>query len=109
MRRFVSLRRRADFARLRRFGSRLSTKSLTIYRSDAQTGDSVPVVGITVSKLLGKAVLRNKLRRRLSAIVHDALGECRRPMRLLIVPRPAAAELAYDDLQAEVTSALTAG
>jgi ribonuclease P protein component len=108
MRRFVSLRRRADFARLRRFGSRVSTKSLTIYRSDAQTGDSVPVVGITVSKLLGKAVLRNKLRRRLSAIVHDALGE-RRPIRLLIVPRPAAAELAYNDLRAEVTSALAAG
>jgi len=108
MRRFVSLRRRADFARLRRFGRRVSTKSLTIYRSDAQAGDSAPVVGITVSKLLGKAVLRNKLRRRLSAIVHYALGE-RRRMRLLIVPRPVAAGLAYDELLAEVTSALAGG
>jgi|SRR5581483_10021516 len=108
MRAFVSLRRRADFARLRRYGRRVATKSLTIYRSDAQTGDSVPVVGITVSKLLGKAVLRNKLRRRLSAIVHEALAG-RRAMRLLIVPRPAAASLAYGDLRAEVTSALAGG
>src|SRR5689334_18241303 len=101
MRAFVSLRRRADFIRLRRYGRRVATKSLTIYRSEPQTGDSAPVVGITVSKLLGKAVLRNKLRRRLAAIVHDVL-DGRQAMRLLIVPRPAAAALPYGDLRAEV-------
>lgn len=108
MRRFVSLRRRADYTRLRRFGRRISTKNLTLYRSEALTGDVMPVVGITVSKLLGKAVTRNRLRRRLSAIVHEALREGA-AMRLLIVPRPAAALLAYADLRAEVTSALAAG
>jgi ribonuclease P protein component len=104
MRRLASLRRQADFARLRRAGRRVSTKSLTIYRSDSLAGD-MSFVGITVSKAVGKAVVRNRLRRRLSAIVREALPACR-AMRLLLVPRPSAAEASFADLKAEVTSAL---
>jgi ribonuclease P protein component len=105
MRRVASLRRQVDFARLRRQGRRVSTKSLTIYRSGAPTGDASSLVGITVSKSIGKAVVRNKLRRRLSAIVREALAS-RAAMRLLVVARPVAADAHFSDLRAEVTSAL---
>jgi ribonuclease P protein component len=100
-----SLRRQADFARLRRTGRRVSTKSLTIYRSDSLAGECCSLVGITVSKSIGKAVVRNKLRRRLSAIVREALAS-QQAMRLLVVPRPAAAQASFADLKSEVTSAL---
>lgn len=105
MRRVASLRRQVDFARLRRQGRRVSTKSLTIYRSDAPGGDASSLVGITVSKSIGKAVVRNNLRRRLSAIVQEALAS-RAAMRLLVVARPVAADAHFSDLRAEVTSAL---
>ncbi|HEX8828748.1 MAG TPA: ribonuclease P protein component [Xanthobacteraceae bacterium] len=105
MRRFRSLRRQADLARLRRQGRRISTNNLTIYRSDAVSGDPSSLVCITVKKSIGKAVFRNKLRRRLAAIVHEAL-EQRSPLRLLLVARPAAASATFVELRAEVTSAL---
>ena len=105
MRRVASLGRQVDFARLRRQGRRVSTKSLTIYRSDGPAWDASSLVGITVSKSIGKAVVRNKLRRRLSAIVREALAP-RAVMRLLVVARPVAAEARFSDLRAEVTSAL---
>ncbi|HEY6326967.1 MAG TPA: ribonuclease P protein component [Candidatus Cybelea sp.] len=105
MRRFASLRRQADFARLRRHGRRISTKSLVIYRSDSLPGDIRALVGFSVSKTVGKAVLRNKLRRRLAAIVDDALAQ-RDALRLLFVARPLAAGASFHDLRAEVTSAL---
>ena len=105
MRRVASLRRQVDFARLRRQGRRVSTKSLTIYHSGAPTGDAPSLVGITVSKSIGKAVVRNKLRRRLSAIAREALAS-RAAMRLLVVARPVAADARFSDLRAEVTSAL---
>src|ERR1700729_1130590 len=105
MRRFESLNRRADFTRLRRQGRRASTKSLIIYRTNLRPGDRSSLVGITVSKSIGKAVIRNKVRRRLAAIVHEALAQ-RQAMRLLVVARPLASQTAYPDLQAEVTSAL---
>jgi ribonuclease P protein component len=105
MRRFASLRRQADFARLRRHGRRVSTKSLVIYRSESLPGDLRAIVGITVSKTIGKAVLRNKLRRRIAAILDEALAP-RDAMRLLFVARPLAANASFSDLRAEVTSAL---
>jgi ribonuclease P protein component len=99
------LRRQADLARLRRQGRRATTDNLTIYRSDAASGDPSSLVCITVKKSIGKAVLRNKLRRRLAAIIHEAL-ERRSPLRLLVVARPAAASATFAELHAEVTSAL---
>ncbi len=105
MRRFASLSRQADFARLRRRGGRVSTKSLVIYRSDPLPSDARSLVGITVSKSIGKAVTRNKLRRRLAAIIHEALAQ-HGAMRLLVVARPIAALASSPDLHAEVTSAL---
>ncbi|MGA8535653.1 MAG: ribonuclease P protein component [Candidatus Tumulicola sp.] len=106
MRRFASLRRRADFARLRQRGRRIPTQTLTLYLTDALSSDATSLVGITVNKSIGKAVLRNKLRRRLAAIVNDALTHARCRMRLVVVARPAAAESDYAALHAEVVSAL---
>jgi ribonuclease P protein component len=108
MRRFASLRRQADFARLRRQGRRVTTKSLVIYRGDPLPSDASSLVGITVSKSIGKAVTRNKLRRRLAAILQEALAS-HRAMRLLVVARPLAAETPFITLQAELSSALERG
>ena len=106
MRRFASLRGRGDFARLRQRGRRLQTPTLTLYRGEALPGDLQSLVGITVTKSIGKAVLRNKLRRRLAAIVHEALAEIP-AIRLLLVARPAAGSASYAALRADVTLALS--
>jgi ribonuclease P protein component len=106
MRRFASLRRRADFARLRQRGRRIATEILTLYCADALPTDTRSLVGITVNKSIGKAVARNKLRRRLAAIVNDALAHSPRRLRLVVVARPAAAAAEYVALAAAVTSAL---
>lgn len=105
MRRFTSLRRQADFIGLRRRGRRISTPVLTLYCDSAAPPTPTSLVGIAVSKAIGKAVLRNQLRRRLKAIVNDALAE-RRPMRLLIVARPAAAAATFAALRCSLVSTL---
>jgi ribonuclease P protein component len=105
MRHFAALSRQADFAGIRRHGRRSSTKNLVIYRSDPLPGDPRALVGITVSKSIGKAVTRNKLRRRLAAILHEALPH-NGAMRLLVIARPDAARVAFADLRAELASAL---
>jgi ribonuclease P protein component len=105
MRRFASLRRSADFARLRSRGRRMATANLTIFRGDAAPADSRPLVGITVSKSVGKAVVRNTLRRRLAACIHELLPDHAR-MRLLIVARPSAAALSFSALRDELRRVL---
>ncbi|MBV9719008.1 MAG: ribonuclease P protein component [Candidatus Eremiobacteraeota bacterium] len=101
----MSLKRQADFARLRRHGRRVSSKSLVIYRSEPSPRDVTSLVGITVNKSVGKAVVRNRLRRRLAAIVEQALVRQQR-MRLLVIARPTAAQLPFCDLQVELRSSL---
>jgi ribonuclease P protein component len=105
MRRFESLRRKADFIALRRHGRRVATPILTLYRGGSLPGDRASLVGITVAKTIGNAVVRNKLRRRISAIVGEALAEGA-PIRLLVVPRPAAAGAEFTALRADLAAAL---
>lgn len=104
MRRFASLRRSAEFARLRQRGRRISSGVLTVYRDHPFARDERPVVGISVGKPVGKAVVRNKVRRRLAAILQDVLAD--RRLRLLIVARPAAAEASFAMLRRDVERAL---
>lgn len=106
MRRFASLRRTGDFARLRARGRRSVTANLTIFRGDAAPADTRPLVGISVSKSVGTAVVRNRIRRRLAACIQEILPEHAR-MRLLISPRPSAALASYADLRSELHRALT--
>jgi ribonuclease P protein component len=105
MRRFASLRRTADFTRLRQRGRRTASANLTVYRAQAAPHDERPLVGITVSKSVGTAVLRNKLRRRIAASVHELLDPQER-MRVLIIARPSAAALSYATLRSEISRAL---
>lgn len=105
MRRFASLRRTADFTRLRQRGRRTATPNLTVYRGDAYPRDERPLVGITVTKSVGTAVVRNRVRRRLAASIHELLVPQTR-MRLLVVARPSAAALPYATLREELRRAL---
>ena len=105
MRRFASLRRTADFARLRQRGRRCATANLTVFRAQAAPNDERPLVGITVSKSVGTAVVRNRLRRRLAASLHDLLAPQAR-MRLLVIARPSAALLPYAALHDELRRVL---
>lgn len=105
MRRFASLRRTADFARLRQRGRRLASANLTFYRGEAAPRDERPLVGITITKSVGTAVVRNRLRRRLAASLQELLPPQAR-MRLLIVARPSAAALPFAALRDEVRRAL---
>ena len=104
MRSFASLRRRADFSRLRQRGRRVASRSLTIYRADAFPSDPSSLVGIAINASIGKAVVRNTLRRRVGAILQEQLAG--RRLRLLIVARPGAQATDFVGLRAELARAL---
>ncbi len=104
MRRFASLRRQSDFARLRRRGRRSGSSIFTLYRSEGAASDRKALVGITVSKPVGNAVTRNRLRRRFIAILDECLVA--RSERFLIVARPGAADASFALLREQVLAAL---
>jgi ribonuclease P protein component len=93
-----------EFARLRQRGRRLSAGALTVYRAEPLKADRTSVVGITVAKPVGNAVVRNKVRRRVAAILQQLLAG--RRLRLLVVARPIAAAAPFAQLRNELERAL---
>lgn len=63
--------------------------------------------GFSVSKKVGVAVVRNRVRRRLREAVRLLLPELPRGFRAVIVARPAAAQANYADLAACLRRAFT--
>ena len=68
--RVPTLKKRSDFLRLRT-GRRYSTKSLVLESKITETTSSTEIsrVGYTVTKKVGNAVIRNRIRRRLREAV----------------------------------------
>jgi ribonuclease P protein component len=99
------LRRRAEIAFVRRRGRVASTPTLTAYLVEPAGPRSR--FGVTVSARVGKAVVRNLVRRRIRGAL-DQLPVPAAPLRVLFVAKPAAAAAAYTRLAADVARALGA-
>ena len=63
-------------------------------------------LGLSVSKKVGNAVVRNTLRRRMREIFAAAAGEAERNLDLVISARPAARDAAFEELRGEFDHAL---
>ena len=90
-----------DFLYLRSKSRRTSARNVIVYYKKSQTGSSLTRLGISVSKKVGCAVKRNRLKRRLRSI-------CRSrpffPNALVVFCQPSAVNAPYADLQRELDS-----
>jgi ribonuclease P protein component len=93
---------RRTFERLRREGRRVGTEHLWCRFLPDPTA-APPRVGFAIGRTVGPAVVRNRVRRRLRALLAamSANGELP-PGWLLIGVQPSARELTYDALGAEL-------
>jgi ribonuclease P protein component len=109
----TTLKRRAEFLRVRG-GLRWSTSTLVVESKPRETNptdsadpSSQSRFGFTVTKKLGKAVVRNRIRRRLKSAVRE-LSELARPgFDYVVIAREPAIERAYADLKSDLAQALT--
>ena len=101
------MRRRTDFEAARRgvrAGRRLLVGQLYV-RADA---DEPPRVGFVVSRAVGQAVVRNRVRRRLRHLAAGYLHRLPRGSLLVLRANPRAATAKYAELAAELDVVLEA-
>jgi ribonuclease P protein component len=97
------MRQSAEFAVTVRRGSRSGRKLLTGHLLVRGGGEDQPArVGFVVSRSVGKAVARNKVRRRLRALVRGYLPSLPGGSLLVIRAHPQAATARQADLAAEL-------
>jgi len=98
------IRDRQTFIQLRRDGRRFRRGPITVTFVDG-TPDVPPRVAFAVGRKVGGAVVRNRLRRRLRAILAE-LATSLRPGAYLISAAPAAADMTFGELRNTVSEAL---
>lgn len=106
----LTLKKRSEFLRARG-GRRWSSHAFVLearLRPDDASGPQAARFGFTVSKKIGSAVVRNRVRRRLRALA-AALepSQVRRGYDYVLIARPGAAERPYRDLKADLELALS--
>jgi ribonuclease P protein component len=105
-----TLKTRAEFLRVRG-GRRWSAPAFVLEarsRPEETRGSAQARFGFTVSKKIGSAVVRNRVRRRLRSIVAGLDPAQVRPDHdYVLIARPGAVDRAYGDLKADLEQALT--
>ncbi|WP_181767288.1 ribonuclease P protein component [Streptomyces albidus (ex Kaewkla and Franco 2022)] len=107
------LRRREDFAAAVRRGRRAGRPLLVVHlRSNNASdphgagGDVSPArAGFVVSKAVGNAVVRNRVKRRFRHLVRGRLPELRAGSLVVVRALPGAGEAGYDELARDLDAA----
>lgn len=89
-----------DFRRIYRSGRKVKGKLLSLYYFPTRQG--ITRFGYSISKKVGQAVARNKLKRRLREICRNHLNIFQPGLDVVLVARENAGAVAYDELEAEV-------
>nr|WP_238355240.1 ribonuclease P protein component [Kribbella sandramycini] len=102
------LRRSDDFRRAVRSGRRAARRAVVVHLLFAPAGSTrEPArVGFVVNKAVGNAVLRNRVHRRLRAVLAARVPELPAGSLTVVRALPSSASASYDELVADVDGAL---
>ena len=99
------LSRSAEFERVYRHGRSIANRHLVLY-TFPNASSSTPRLGLSVSRKVGGAVQRNRVKRLLREAFAHAEGELAPGQDVVVVARPAAGELAEREGLAGVDASL---
>jgi ribonuclease P protein component len=98
------LKRSRDFARVRRHGRSSSGALAALYVLPTRSDDLR--IGFSVSKRVGKAAIRNRVKRLFREAARHELPRVRRGQDLVFIARPPSAGASYRDVAAAVDALL---
>ncbi|HEV7676242.1 MAG TPA: ribonuclease P protein component [Candidatus Angelobacter sp.] len=101
------LLKHADFQVVYKQGRKHFSGNMMVFYRDSEN-TAAPRVGFTVGKVLGGAVDRNRIRRRMRAAVRNHLRELVRPLDLVLHPRKSVLTLKFAQLDAEIVQVFAA-
>ncbi len=100
MKRRFRLTRATDFKRVRRFGRSYAHPLVVLVTLPSE--DAAVQVGITASRSVGKAVDRNRAKRRLRAVIELVFSEIRPGWKIIMLARKPIASAGFQEIQSAV-------
>jgi ribonuclease P protein component len=103
---YTVMRKRSDFLAANR-GKRYATPGFVLLIFDRRDDDPAKRLGITITKKVGNAVIRNRMRRRFRALAMDLLGDMGKAgADHVLIGRDRGIERDFAELRAEMVKAL---
>ena len=101
-----TIKKRSEFIRSNKFSKKIHTSNFIIQKIEANTIDNVPHFGFTITKKIGSAIVRNKIKRRLKSIIRELLKYRDKYFDLsfnyILICKKEIVKVSYDDLENEL-------
>ncbi|WP_284178086.1 ribonuclease P protein component [Rhabdaerophilum sp. SD176] len=102
------MKKRSDF-KAASAGFRFSTPGFTLLRKPGAADDGVVRYGLTVTRKVGNAVIRNRIRRRLRAAIRALAQRHEGPaMDIVVLARASLLTLPFSSIEADLARAVAA-
>ena len=99
------LKKRYQFNYVYKNGTHFSSSALVLYVTSSRTKDIK--VGFAVTKKIGKAVVRNTVRRRLREIVQKHLPKLKQNYNIILVAKDNVSDFSFEELEKQFFNLIT--
>ena len=69
----ITIKKRSEFIRSNKFSKKNYTPNFIIQKLESNKNDNIHHIGFTITKKIGSAIVRNKIKRRLKSIIRELL------------------------------------
>ena len=102
----ITIKKRSKFIRSNNFSKKIHTPYFIIQRLESAENDNTPHFGFTITKKIGSAIVRNKIKRRLKSIIRELLKYKVKYFDLgfnyILICKKEIVKVSYDDLENEL-------
>ena len=102
----ITVKKRFEFIRSNKFSKKIYTSNLIIQKLESNKNNNIPHFGFTITKKIGSAIVRNKIKRRLKSIIRELLKYRDKYFDLsfnyILICKKEIVKVSYDDLQNEL-------
>lgn len=101
------MRRSEDYSETVRRGKKAGGRAVVVHAAQAQAPIAAPMVGFVVTKAVGSAAERNRVKRRLRHLMRERVAGLRPGARIVIRALPEAAQRSSSELAEDLDRALS--